>query len=201
MNVVDTNLIDYSTCFQERSLAMPNQTEIIVTKLNTLQKYDFNITLETGDTKLLVKKCNLLGLKKLYFVGKLQRIQKDNWKLIARLKAVVTQPCVTTLQPIDTQISTVVERLFIKGWENSHKRTDETILNDDYEILSSKINLLDIITEEIILNAPLYPRSNKGADTPLSESSFSSPKNINIKPFSVLSTLRKKMTVQDDSLK
>ncbi len=201
MNVVDTNLIDYSTCFQERSLAMPNQTEIIVTKLNTLQKYDFNITLETSDTKLLVKECNLLGLKKLFFVGKLQRIQKDNWKLIARLKAVVTQPCVTTLQPIDTQISTVVERLFIKGWENSHKRTDETILNDDYEILSSKINLLDIITEEIILNAPLYPRSNKGADTPLSESSFSSPKNINIKPFSVLSTLRKKMTVQDDSLK
>ena len=201
MNVVDTNLIDYSTCFQERSLAMPNQTEIIVTKLNTLQKYDFNITLETSDTKLLVKECNLLGLKKLFFVGKLQRIQKDNWKLIARLKAVVTQPCVTTLQPIDTQISTTVERLFIKGWENSHKRTDETILNDDYEILSSKINLLDIITEEIILNAPLYPRSNKGADTPLSESSFSSPKNINIKPFSVLSTLRKKMTVQDDSLK
>ena len=201
MNVVDTNLIDYSTCFQERSLAMPNQTEIIVTKLNTLQKYDFNITLETSDTKLLVKECNLLGLKKLFFVGKLQRIQKDNWKLIARLKAVVTQPCVTTLQPIDTQISTAVERLFIKGWENSHKRTDETILNDDYEILSSKINLLDIITEEIILNAPLYPRSNKGADTPLSESSFSSPKNINIKPFSVLSTLRKKMTVQDDSLK
>jgi uncharacterized metal-binding protein YceD (DUF177 family) len=180
---------------------MPNQTEIIVTKLNTLQKYDFNITLETSDTKLLVKECNLLGLKKLYFVGKLQRIQKDNWKLIARLKAVVTQPCVTTLQPIDTQISTVVERLFIKGWENSHKRTDETILNDDYEILSSKINLLDIITEEIILNAPLYPRSRKGADTPLSESSFSSPKNINIKPFSVLSTLRKKMTAQDDSLK
>ena len=201
MNVVDTNLIDYSTCFQERSLAMPNQTEIIVTKLNTLQKYDFNITLETSDTKLLVKECNLLGLKKLFFVGKLQRIQKDNWKLIARLKAVVTQPCVTTLQPIDTQISTVVERLFIKGWENSHKRTDETILNDDYEILSSKINLLDIITEEIILNAPLYPRSSKGADTPLSESSFSSPKNINIKPFSVLSTLRKKMTDQDDSLK
>ena len=201
MNVVDTNLIDYSTDFQERSLAMPNQTEIIVTKLNTLQKYDFNITLETSDTKLLVKECNLLGLKKLFFVGKLQRIQKDNWKLIARLKAVVTQPCVTTLQPIDTQISTVVERLFIKGWENSHKRTDETILNDDYEILSSKINLLDIITEEIILNAPLYPRSRKGADTPLSESSFSSPKNINIKPFSVLSTLRKKMTVQDDSLK
>ena len=201
MNVVDTNLIDYSTCFQERSLAMPNQTEIIVTKLNTLQKYDFNITLETSDTKLLVKECNLLGLKKLFFVGKLQRIQKDNWKLIARLKAVVTQPCVTTLQPIDTQISTAVERLFIKGWENSHKRTDETVLNDDYEILSSKINLLDIITEEIILNAPLYPRSNKGADTPLSESSFSSPKNINIKPFSVLSTLRKKMTAQDDSLK
>jgi uncharacterized metal-binding protein YceD (DUF177 family) len=201
LNVVDTNLIDYSTCFQERSLAMPNQTEIIVTKLNTLQKYDFNITLETSDTKLLVKECNLLGLKKLFFVGKLQRIQKDNWKLIARLKAVVTQPCVTTLQPIDTQISTAVERLFIKGWENSHKRTDETVLNDDYEILSSKINLLDIITEEIILNAPLYPRSRKGADTPLSESSFSSPKNINIKPFSVLSTLRKKMTAQDDSLK
>jgi uncharacterized metal-binding protein YceD (DUF177 family) len=201
LNVVDTNLIDYSTCFQERSLAMPNQTEIIVTKLNTLQKYDFNITLETSDTKLLVKECNLLGLKKLFFVGKLQRIQKDNWKLIARLKAVVTQPCVTTLQPIDTQISTAVERLFIKGWENSHKRTDETVLNDDYEILSSKINLLDIITEEIILNAPLYPRSRKSADTSLSESSFSSPKNINIKPFSVLSTLRKKMTAKDESLK
>ena len=41
--VIDTNLIDYCTCFQERSPTMPNQTEIIVTKLNTLQKYDFNI--------------------------------------------------------------------------------------------------------------------------------------------------------------
>jgi len=180
---------------------MANQTEIIVTKLNTLQEYDFNITLESGDTKLLVKECNLLGLKKLFFVGKLQRIQKDNWKLKARLKVVVTQPCVTTLQPIDTQISTVVERLFIKGWENLHQRTDETVLNADYEILSSKINLLDIITEEIILNAPLYPRSRESADTSLSENSFSSPKNINLKPFSVLSTLRKKMANQDDSLK
>jgi len=201
LNVVDTSLIDYSTTFQERSLAMPNQTEIIVTKLNTLQKYDFNITLETNDTKLLVKECNLLGLKKLFFVGKLQRMQKDNWKLKARLKAVVTQACVSTLQPINTQISATVERLFIKGWENSDKRTDETILEADYEMLSSKINLLDIISEELILNAPLYPRSGEKADVSLSENSLNSPGETNIKPFSVLSTLRKKMATQDDNLK
>jgi uncharacterized metal-binding protein YceD (DUF177 family) len=113
----------------------------------------------------------------------------------------VTQPCVNTLQPIDTQILSTVERLFIKDWEGSRNRTDETVLNADYEILSNKINLLDIITEEIILNAPLYPRSGVTADSSLSESSLNPSKNTNIKPFSVLSTLRKKMIAQDDSLK
>ena len=180
---------------------MPNQTEIIVTKLNTLQKYDFNIILNSSDTKLLAKECNLLALKKLSFAGKLQRVQKDNWKLKAYLKALVTQPCVNTLQPIDTQILSTVERLFIKDWEGSRNRTDETVLNADYEILTNKINLLDIITEEIILNAPLYPRSGVEADSSLSESSLNPSKNTNIKPFSVLSTLRKKMIAQDDSLK
>ena len=179
---------------------MPNQTEIIVIKLNTLQKYDFNITLESSDMKSLVKECNLLALRKLFFVGKLQRVQKENWKLKARLKAIVTQPCITTLQPIDTQISTTVERLFIKGWENSYKRTDETVLDAEYEMLSNKINLLDIITEELILNAPLYPRSGEKAEVSLSESFLNSSENTNIKPFSVLSTLRKKMTAQDDNL-
>jgi len=179
---------------------MSNQTEIIVTKLNTLQRYDFNIILESNNTKLLVKECNLLALRNLFFVGRLQRVQKNNWKLKARLKAVVTQPCVTTLQSIDTQISSTVERLFIKNWENSYKRTDETVLDADHEILSNKINLLDIITEELILNAPLYPRSKKKADVSVSESFLNSSKNTNIKPFSVLSTLRKKMTEQDDNL-
>ena len=180
---------------------MPNQTEIIVTKLNTLQKYDFNIILNSSDTTLLAKECNLLALKKLSFAGKLQRVQKDNWKLKAYLKALVTQPCVNTLQPIDTQILSTVERLFIKDWEGSRNRTDETVLNADYEVLTNKINLLDIITEEIILNAPLYPRSGVKADSSLSESSLNPSKNTNIKPFSVLSTLRKKMIAEDDSLK
>ena len=179
---------------------MPNQTEIIVTKLNTLQKYDFNITLGDSDTKLLAKECDLLVLGKLFFVGRLQRVQKNNWKLKARLKALVTQPCVTTLQPIDTQISSTVERLFIKSWENSYKRTDETVLDADHEILSSTINLLDIITEELILNAPLYPRSGKKADVLLSENSLNSSEDTNIKPFSVLSTLRKTMMTQNDNL-
>ena len=201
MIIIRNNPIGYSTCFQERSLTMPNQTEIIVTKLNTLQKYDFNIILNSSDTKLLAKECNLLALKKLFFAGKLQRVQKDNWKLKAYLKALVTQPCVNTLQPIDTQILSTVERLFIKDWEGSRNRTDETVLNADYEILTNKINLLDIITEEIILNAPLYPRSGVKADSSLSESSLNPSKNTNIKPFSVLSTLRKKMIAEDDSLK
>ena len=201
MIIIRINPIGYSTYFQERSLTMPNQTEIIVTKLNTLQKYDFNIILNSSDTKLLAKECNLLALKKLSFAGKLQRVQKDNWKLKAYLKALVTQPCVNTLQPIDTQILSTVERLFIKDWEGSRNRTDETVLNADYEILTNKINLLDIITEEIILNAPLYPRSGVEADSSLSESSLNPSKNTNIKPFSVLSTLRKKMIAQDDNLK
>ena len=201
MIIIRNNPIGYTTRFQERSLTMPNQTEIIVTKLNTLQKYDFNIILNSSDTTLLAKECNLLALKKLSFAGKLQRVQKDNWKLKAYLKALVTQPCVNTLQPIDTQILSTVERLFIKDWEGSRNRTDETVLNADYEILTNKINLLDIITEEIILNAPLYPRSGVNADSSLSESSLNPSKNTNIKPFSVLSTLRKKMVAEDDSLK
>ena len=180
---------------------MPNQTEIIVTKLNTLQKYDFNITLNSSDTKLLAKECNLLALKKFFFAGKLQRVQKDNWKLKAYLKALVTQPCVNTLQSIDTQILSTVERLFIKDWEGSRNRTDETVLNADYEILTNKINLLDIITEEIILNAPLYPRSGKEVDVSLSESLLNSSGNEAIKPFSILLNLQKKMISQEDSSK
>ena len=69
MIVTKTSLIDYSECFQERSLTMPNQTEIIVSKLNTLQKYDFNVTLENKNASLLVDECNLLALKKVVFVG------------------------------------------------------------------------------------------------------------------------------------
>ena len=180
---------------------MPNQTEIIVSKLNTLQKYDFNVTLENKNASLLVDECNLLALKKVVFVGTLQRVQKDNWKLKAHLKALVTQPCVTTLEPIDTQLSSIVERLFIKGWENSRKRTDETVLNSEYEVLSSKINLLEIITEEIILNAPLYPRSGKEVDVSLSESLLNSSGNEAIKPFSILLNLQKKMISQEDSSK
>jgi len=111
--IIRNNPIGYSTCFQERSLTMPNQTEIIVTKLNTLQKYDFNITLNSSDTKLLAKECNLLALKKLSFAGKLQRVQKDNWKLKAYLKALVTHLC-KYLQPIDTQIYQLLNGYLLK---------------------------------------------------------------------------------------
>ena len=132
----------------------------------------------------------LLGLPALRFDGKVEARGNDAWALTGRLTARVVQPCVVTLEPVETPIDEEVRRIFTP---HLTAPLDEEIEmpDDEMEPLGQFIDAGAVVIEALSLALPLYPRA-PGAELPEGTEPAPEPGEDRKKPFAGLDALLSK---------
>ena len=170
-------------------------------EINQSKPFDFHLTLSNQKVAELVKRLDLLSLKKVSLVGVLSPLSIDKWSLKAELRATVKQKCVISLKPVTTIVREPINRTFSpSGLQNPFEAEDDgtspVIFDDTLHELNDYIDLDEIIFEELILILPLYP---KFEGTELGSYTVTAPgakplTDENIKPFAQLSKLKDKLS-------
>jgi len=170
-------------------------------EINQSKPFDFNLTLSNQKVAELIKRLDLLSIKKVSLVGILSPLSTDVWSLKAELRATVKQKCVISFKPVKTIVCEPINRTFSNSalqntFEANDDGTSPVIFDDTLQELYDYIDLAEIILEELTLVLPLYPKI-EGAELgsycvtepgakPLTEES--------IKPFAQLSELKDKLS-------
>ncbi len=152
----------------------------------------FELRPGAADLEALKQELDLLGLRKLSFVGKVQAQGKRDWVLIGKLGATVIQPCVITLEPVTTRIETLVHRTFLADWAEPDEPEFEIPENDETEALGPVIDPAAVMAEALSLALPQYPKKD---DAALDQNAFTEPgkqamSDEDVKPFAGLAGLR-----------
>ena len=108
-----------------------------------------------------------------------EELGRSDWELEARLGATVVQPCVVTLEPVQTRIDVDVTRLFVQDYEEPEEAEVEMPEDDRTEPLGAWIDPAAIMIEALALEIPEYPRADgaelgqavytKPGDTPMTD--------------------------------
>ena len=170
-------------------------------EINQSKPFDFNLALSNQKVAELIKRLDLLSIKKVSLVGKLSPLSINEWSLKAELRATVKQKCVISFKPVKTIVCETINRTFSpSALQNTFEVDDDgsspVIFDDTLQELNEYIDLAEIIFEELILILPLYPKI-EGAE--LGSYSVTEPganplNEENIKPFAKLSELKDKLS-------
>ena len=170
-------------------------------EINQSKPFDFHLILSKKKVAELVKRLDLLSIKKVSLVGLLSPLSINEWILKAELRATVKQKCVISFKPVKTIVRETINRTFSPSalqntFEADDDGTSPVIFDDTLHELNDEIDLAEIIFEELTLVLPLYPKID-GAE--LGSYSVSEPgtKPLNeekIKPFAQLSELLDKLS-------
>ena len=167
---------------------------------NQAKTFEFNLTLSKEQNLQLIKRLDLLSLKKVSFMGNLSPLAEDRWALEAELRATVKQKCVITLKPVQTIVSEKVNRTFAsldvqKGSEIIDDGASPVFFDDTLQEFNDTIDLLEIIFEELTLILPLYPKCDGVKSDPytITEPGKNPLTEENLKPFDKLSKLKDKL--------
>jgi uncharacterized metal-binding protein YceD (DUF177 family) len=170
-------------------------------EINQTRSFDFHLILSREKVSKLIKRLDLINLKKVSLLGKLTPLSAKEWSLKAELRATVKQKCVITFKPVQTIVNETINRTFSpSALQNASKdQNDDGIstvtFDDSLEEFSDEIDLAEIIFEELLLILPLYPRfedAELGVYT-VTEPGAEPLNNENLKPFAQLSELKEKL--------
>ncbi|MDO5705144.1 MAG: DUF177 domain-containing protein [Paracoccus sp. (in: a-proteobacteria)] len=129
-----------------------------VAHLNPRGANDFDLRPDAAQREGIAADLGLLGLPALRMTGEVRAEGADAWLVTATINARVIQPCVVTLDPVETAVSDNLRILF-----SPHAATpvegEIQIPDDDIEPLGQYIDLAAILTEALSLALPLYPRA------------------------------------------
>ena len=129
-------------------------------KLNNKKRViNFHFQPKNHLVKLLAEQLNVLSFEALKFFGSIQQVSSSRWELSGILNFKVTQECVVTLKPVVSLIKTNIKRIYLD--ESALKKMeieDNNAIRAEYEKLEDIINLLNIVSEEVCLNTPQYPK-------------------------------------------
>ncbi len=163
-----------------------SQSRLRVAHLNPRQPTEFALRPDAADRAALARELGIDGLSRLAFTGQISARDADAWVVEGRLTARVTQPCVVTLAPVSTDLDSEFRRVF-----SPHIATPEgdevEMTDDELEPLGQFIDLRAIMTEELSLALPLYPRAEGAALTEPEPDPDDAPR----KPFSGLADMLK----------
>ena len=170
-------------------------------EINQSKPFDFHLILSNQKLAELVKRLDLLSIKKVSLVGILSPLSINEWSLKAELRATVKQKCVISFKPVKTIVCETINRTFSPATSQNIPEADDdgsspVIFDDTLHELSDEIDLTEIIFEELTLILPLYPKI-QGAE--LGSYSVTEPgakplNEENIKPFAQLSELKDKLS-------
>ncbi|MFK7877841.1 MAG: DUF177 domain-containing protein [Paracoccaceae bacterium] len=138
---------------------------------------------------------DLVDLRKLRFEGQIAPLGKSDWQLTARLGATVVQPCVSTLQDVQTRIDIEVRRTYLAGLEDPDDPDLEMPEDDTVEALRAVIDPNEVMQEALSLALPLYPKADATSPVTLqvTEPGKTPLTDQDTKPFAALAGLRDKL--------
>jgi uncharacterized metal-binding protein YceD (DUF177 family) len=174
-----------------------------VADLNERRPTLFEIQPDTAELRQISDDLGLLSLKKLRFQGTLQAHGKREWLLSATLGATVQQPCVITLEPVNTRIDTPITRRFIPEAQIRRDADDagEVEMDGDetLEPLGHHFDLWSIMIEALALALPDYPRATDASlnQAVFAEKGVAPMTDDDVKPFAGLAALKEKMQKED----
>ena len=169
----------FSRCIKVANLRSGRKTNFTI-KLNEQEKSDLASYLDVAN--ILVFNCSI-DLKP--FEG--------GWLVLGKIKLVASQFCVVTLDKIRTELRIPLKRFLVLG-HDKHPPSDFSPLDlnlVDADPLTKLVELGDIISEELILMLPRYPRK-KGVILKSDPAFFENDEESN--PFQKLANLRKDLT-------
>jgi len=176
----------------------PSPTALRVSGLSQNAPTPFDLRPPKARLAELATELDLLGLRKLSFVGQISGLGAVDWQLDATLGATVVQPCAVTVEPVTTRIDVPVRRVYQKDFIEVDAPEAEIPEDDSVEPLSQWIDPADVMIEALVLNLPLYPRA---PDAELGALSVSEPgvrpmTDEDARPFAGLAAL--KAQLKDD---
>ena len=169
-------------------------------EINQTKIFEFRLTLSSKKVSQLVKRLDLLNIKKVSLQGKLSPLSLNEWILKAILRATVKQKCVITFKPVQTIVNETVNRTFSpSASQNTCKTEDDgfstVVFDDSLQEFNDEIDLAEIIYEELTLILPLYPKF-EGAELgsySVAEPGANSINEGNLKPFAQLAEFKDKL--------
>ncbi len=177
------------------SITAPSDHALRVSELPQNSPTAFALRPDAEALKEIAQSLDLLGLRKLSFVGDVRAEGKADWRLTATLGATVVQPCSVTLEPVTTRLDVPVSRVFLRDYVDVDAPEAEMPEDDSVEPLGAWIDPQAAMIEALVLALPLYPRSE---DAELGEAVFSAPgtkpmRDEDARPFAGLEALKKQM--------
>ena len=170
----------FSRCIKVANLRSGRKTNFTI-KLNEQEKSDLASYLDV--VNILVFNCSI-DLKP--FEG--------GWLVVGKIKLVASQFCVVTLDKIRTDLRIPLKRFLVLG-HDKYPPSDFSPLDlnlVDADPLTELVELGDIISEELILMLPRYPRKKGVILKKNDHAFFESDEESN--PFQKLANLRKDLT-------
>ena len=175
-------------------------------ELNQSKPFEFDLRLSNQKVSELIKRLDVLNIKKVSLVGSLSPLSIDEWSLKAVLKATVKQKCVISFKPVQTVVNETIRRTFsASALHHAHETDDDgtsaVIFDDSLHQLNDEIDLAEIIFEELTLILPLYPKI-EGAKLgyySITEPGVKPLDDENVKPFAQLSELKDKIFKKSNS--
>ena len=170
-------------------------------EINQSKPFNFHLIIPNQKVAELVKRLDLLSIKKVSLVGILSPLSINEWSLKAELRATVKQKCVISFKPVQTIVCEPINRTFSSSaLQNTFEADDDgispVIFDDTLQELNDHIDLAEIIFEELTLILPHYPKI-EGAELgyySVTEPGAKPLTDENIKPFAQLSELKDKLS-------
>lgn len=138
----------------------PSATALRVAELSQNAQTPFSLRPDADSLRKIAEELDLSALRKLSFEGRLKALGRSDWQLEARLGATVVQPCVVTLEPVQTRIDVNVTRLFVQDYEEPEETEVEMAEDDRTEPLGAWIDPAVVMIEALALEIPEYPRAD-----------------------------------------
>lgn len=128
-----------------------------VAQLNPHRPIPVKIVPDKALLAKLAEDLEVTRIDSLRLAGNLVAKGEQDWVFDGRIDAVVTQPCVVTLEDVRTTIGEAIRRV----WVHDYQHPDEEELemwDEDIEPLGAVIDMGDILSEAFALALPQYPR-------------------------------------------
>ncbi len=170
-------------------------TRLTLARLTRGTDTGFEILPDAQARAALAAEMDLIGLRKLRFVGQLRPEGARDWRLEATLGATVVQACVVSAEPVTTRIDEKIVRRYLADMPEPDADEVEMPEDDSTDPLPLTLELLDVMAEALALALPLYPRAQGAA---LDTARFAAPgvaplTDEDAKPLAGLAALRDRL--------
>ena len=123
----------------------------------------FSLWLDTDRKRALAKDVNALDILKFRCSGEFRCEDADEWSLEMAVGATVVQQCVRTLESIRSRVDIVAQRLYSPRFEATVVGNNVQIPEEvELEPQSRFIDLMQVTSEALLLELPIYPRKSAG---------------------------------------